>query len=69
MLLTGSVEVELRLSYCRYCAITTGRGFIWMWVCFGVETGYLTPEAKKLGAEIMHCPKSPKFACVFEEIS
>ena len=26
--------------------------------CFGTETGYLAPEAKKLGAEILHCPKS-----------
>ena len=27
--------------------------------CFGTELGYLAPEAKKFGAEIMHCPKSP----------
>ena len=27
--------------------------------CFGTEPGYLAPEAKNLGAEIFHCPKSP----------
>jgi len=27
-------------------------------VCFGVEIGYLAPEAKKLGTEVLHCPKS-----------
>jgi len=26
--------------------------------CFGAETGYLAPEAKTLGADVLHCPKS-----------
>ena len=26
-------------------------------VCFGAETGYLAAEAKKLGADVLHCPK------------
>ena len=27
-------------------------------VCYGAEEGYLAPEAKKLGADVLHCPKS-----------
>jgi len=26
--------------------------------CFGAETGYLASEAEKLGADVLHCPKS-----------
>ena len=27
-------------------------------LCYGAEAGYLASEAKKLGAEVLHCPKS-----------
>jgi len=28
-------------------------------VCYGAEEGYLASEAEKLGADVLHCPKSP----------
>ena len=40
-------------------------------VCYGAEAGYLAPEAKNLGTEVLHCPKSPNlflFSKRFHEI-